>query len=117
MSEAYIVEAVRTPVGRRNGGLAAIHPADLAAHTIREVVARADVDPAAIDDVVLGCLDQIGAQAGDVARTAALAAGLPEHVPGVTIDRQVAPPSRRPRSPRRPWRAAGRTCRSPAACR
>ncbi|HEY2226052.1 acetyl-CoA C-acetyltransferase [Actinomycetospora sp.] len=88
MSEAYIVEAVRTPVGRRNGGLAQIHPADLAAHTIREVVDRSGIDPAAIDDVILGCLDQIGAQAGDIARTAALAAGLPEHVPGVTIDRQ-----------------------------
>ena len=88
MSEAYIVEAVRTPVGRRNGGLSQVHPADLAAHTIREVVERSGVDPSAIDDVILGCLDQIGAQAGDIARTAALAAGLPEHVPGVTIDRQ-----------------------------
>jgi acetyl-CoA C-acetyltransferase len=88
VSEAYIVEAVRTPVGRRNGGLATIHPADLAAHTIREVVDRSGVDPAAIEDVILGCLDQIGAQAGDIARTAALAAGLPETVPGVTIDRQ-----------------------------
>ncbi|MCD2194615.1 acetyl-CoA C-acetyltransferase [Actinomycetospora endophytica] len=88
MSEAYIVEAVRTPVGRRNGGLSQVHPADLAAHTIREVVERSGVDPNAIDDVILGCLDQIGAQAGDIARTAALAAGLPEHVPGVTIDRQ-----------------------------
>jgi acetyl-CoA C-acetyltransferase len=88
VSEAYIVEAVRTPVGRRNGGLAQVHPADLAAHTIREVVDRSGVDPAAIEDVILGCLDQIGAQAGDIARTAALAAGLPEHVPGVTIDRQ-----------------------------
>ena len=88
MSEAYIVEAVRTPVGRRNGGLAATHPADLAAHPLQALVERAGVDPGAIDDVVLGCLDNIGAQAGDIARTAALAAGFPESVPGVTIDRQ-----------------------------
>ncbi|WP_183097292.1 acetyl-CoA C-acetyltransferase [Nocardioides pelophilus] len=88
MSEAYIVEAVRTPVGRRNGGLAATHPADLAAHPLQALVDRTGVDPAAIEDVVLGCLDNIGAQAGDIARTAALAAGFPESVPGVTIDRQ-----------------------------
>ncbi|KRA37796.1 MULTISPECIES: acetyl-CoA C-acetyltransferase [unclassified Nocardioides] len=88
MSEAYIVEAVRTPVGRRKGGFADVHPADLAAHSLKELVARAGVDPAAIEDVVLGCLDNIGAQAGDIARTAALGAGFPESVPGVTIDRQ-----------------------------
>jgi acetyl-CoA C-acetyltransferase len=68
--------------------LAAAHPADMAAHVINTLVARHDVDPAAIDDVILGCLDNIGSQAGDIARTAALAAGLPESVPGVTIDRQ-----------------------------
>lgn len=88
MPEAYIVEAVRTPVGRRKGGFADVHPADLAAHSLRELVSRAGVDPAAVEDVVLGCLDNIGAQAGDIARTAALAAGFPETVPGVTIDRQ-----------------------------
>ncbi|HEY2830869.1 MAG TPA: acetyl-CoA C-acetyltransferase [Sporichthyaceae bacterium] len=88
MAEAYIVDAVRTPVGKRNGGLAGVHPADLGAHVISAVVERTGVDPAAIDDVVIGCLDNIGAQAGDIARTAALAAGLPETVPGVTIDRQ-----------------------------
>ncbi|MCX8564888.1 acetyl-CoA C-acetyltransferase [Mycolicibacterium mucogenicum] len=88
MTEAYIVDAVRTPVGRRRGGLSGAHPADLAAHVIKTVVGRHDIDPAAIDDVILGCLDNIGAQAGDIARTAALAAGLPESVPGVTIDRQ-----------------------------
>lgn len=88
MSEAYIVEAVRTPVGRRKGGFADVHPADLAAHSLKELVARAGVDPAAVEDVVLGCLDNIGAQAGDIARTSALAAGFPETVPGVTIDRQ-----------------------------
>jgi acetyl-CoA C-acetyltransferase len=88
MSDAYIVEAVRTPVGRRRGGLAAVHPADLGAHPIRSIVERTGVDPAAIEDVVFGCLDTIGAQAGDIARTAALAAGLPDSVPGVTVDRQ-----------------------------
>jgi acetyl-CoA C-acetyltransferase len=88
MPEAFIVDAVRTAVGKRNGGFAAEHPADMAAHVIKTVVGRHDVDPAAIDDVILGCLDNIGAQAGDIARTAALAAGLPESVPGVTIDRQ-----------------------------
>jgi acetyl-CoA C-acetyltransferase len=88
MTEAYIVDAVRTPVGKRGGGFSNAHPADMAAHVIKTVVGRHDVDPAAVDDVILGCLDQIGSQAGDIARTAALAAGLPESVPGVTIDRQ-----------------------------
>ncbi|UXA11473.1 acetyl-CoA C-acetyltransferase [Mycobacterium sp. SMC-8] len=88
MSEAFIVDAVRTAVGKRKGAFAAEHPADMAAHVIKTVVGRHDVDPAAIDDVILGCLDNIGSQAGDIARTAALAAGLPESVPGVTIDRQ-----------------------------
>ncbi len=88
MAEAYIVDAVRTAVGKRGGGFAGEHPADMAAHVIRTLVGRHDIDPAAIDDVILGCLDNIGAQAGDIARTAALAAGLPESVPGVTIDRQ-----------------------------
>jgi acetyl-CoA C-acetyltransferase len=88
MAEAFIVDAVRTAVGKRGGGFSAEHPADMAAHVIKTLVARHDVDPAAIDDVILGCLDNIGAQAGDIARTAALAAGLPESVPGVTIDRQ-----------------------------
>jgi acetyl-CoA C-acetyltransferase len=88
MGEAYIVDAVRAPVGRRRGGLAGIHPADLGAHPIRALVERTGVDPAAIEDVIYGCIDAIGAQAGDIARTAALVAGLPEHVPGVTVDRQ-----------------------------
>jgi acetyl-CoA C-acetyltransferase len=88
MPEAYLVEAVRSPVGRRNGALAAMHSADLAAHSLSALVDRSGVDPAAVDDVILGCCDTIGSQAGDVARTAWLVAGLPEHVPGVTIDRQ-----------------------------
>ncbi|MFF4563357.1 acetyl-CoA C-acetyltransferase [Streptomyces sp. NPDC001435] len=88
MSEAYMVEAVRTPVGRRGGGLSAVHPADLGAHVLKELVARAGVDPGAVEDVVFGCLDTVGPQAGDIARTCWLAAGLPEEVPGVTVDRQ-----------------------------
>src|SRR3954449_10329140 len=88
MPEAYIVEAVRTPVGRKNGGLASAHPADLGAHVLNELLNRAGIDPIAVEDVVFGCLDTIGPQAGDIARTAWLAAGLPEEVPGTTIDRQ-----------------------------
>ena len=86
--EAYIVEAVRTPVGRRGGGLSTIDPTDLAAHALTAVVERSGIDPGAVDDVILGCIDQMGPQSGDIARTAWLAAGYPEHVPGVTIDRQ-----------------------------
>jgi acetyl-CoA C-acetyltransferase len=88
MPEAYIIDAVRSPIGRRNGGLAGTHPADLGAHVIRTLTDRGDFDPAAIDDVIFGCIDAIGSQAGDIARTCALVAGLPESVPGVTIDRQ-----------------------------
>jgi len=88
MNEAYIVDAVRTPVGRKGGGLAGVHPADLGAHAIRELVERTGIDPAAVDDVVFGCVDTIGPQAGDVARTCWLAAGLPDEVPGTTVDRQ-----------------------------
>jgi acetyl-CoA C-acetyltransferase len=88
MPEAYIVDAVRTPVGKRGGGLAQVHPADLGAHVLRAVVARNDLDPLAVEDVVFGCVDTIGPQAGDIARTCWLAAGLPEEVPGTTVDRQ-----------------------------
>ncbi|MFD9461932.1 acetyl-CoA C-acetyltransferase [Streptomyces sp. NPDC060027] len=88
MAEAYIVEAVRTPVGRRRGGLSGVHPADLGAHVLTALVERSGVDPAAVEDVVFGCLDTVGPQAGDIARTSWLAAGLPEEVPGVTVDRQ-----------------------------
>ncbi|WP_370936064.1 acetyl-CoA C-acetyltransferase [Amycolatopsis sp. cg13] len=88
MPEAYVVDAVRTPVGRRGGSLAGMHSADLGAHAIRALVQRTGIDPGAVDDVVFGCCDTIGSQAGDVARTAWLVAGLPDHVPGVTIDRQ-----------------------------
>ncbi|MEI5097494.1 acetyl-CoA C-acetyltransferase [Streptomyces sp. PmtG] len=88
MAEAYIVEAVRTPVGKRGGGLAGVHPADLGAHVLTALVRRGGIDPAAVEDVVFGCLDAVGPQAGDIARTSWLAAGLPEEVPGVTVDRQ-----------------------------
>ena len=88
MTTAYIVDAVRTPGGRRNGSLAGIHSADLGAHVISALMERTGVDPAAVDDVIFGCTDTIGSQAGDIARTAWLVAGLPDHVPGVTIDRQ-----------------------------
>ncbi|WP_306322210.1 MULTISPECIES: acetyl-CoA C-acetyltransferase [unclassified Streptomyces] len=88
MAEAYIVDAIRTPVGRRKGGLSAVHPADLGAHVLKELVGRTGIDPAAVEDVVFGCLDTVGPQAGDIARTCWLAAGLPEEVPGVTVDRQ-----------------------------
>ncbi|MCU1586715.1 MAG: acetyl-CoA acetyltransferase, partial [Frankiales bacterium] len=88
MPEAYLVEAVRTPVTRKGTGLAEIHPADLGAHVLSALVDRSGIDPGAVEDVVFGCVDTIGGQAGDVARTCWLAAGLPEHVPGTTIDRQ-----------------------------
>ena len=86
--QAYIVDAVRTPVGKRNGSLAKTHPADLGAHIISALVERTGIDPAVVDDVVVGCLDTIGGQAGNVARTAWLAAGMPLEVPGTTVDRQ-----------------------------
>jgi acetyl-CoA C-acetyltransferase len=88
MPEAYIVDAIRTPVGRRGGGLSQVHPADLGAHILRALVDRTGIDPLAVDDVIFGCVDAIGPQAGDIARTCWLAAGLPEEVPGTTIDRQ-----------------------------
>jgi acetyl-CoA C-acetyltransferase len=88
MNEAYIVDAVRTPVGKRGGGLSAVHPADLGAAAISALMDRTGIDPAAVEDVVFGCVDAIGPQAGDIARTCWLAAGLPDEVPGTTIDRQ-----------------------------
>jgi acetyl-CoA C-acetyltransferase len=87
-NEAYIVDAVRTPVGKRGGGLSGVHPADLGAAAINALMDRTGIDPAAVEDVVFGCVDTIGPQAGDIARTCWLAAGLPDEVPGTTIDRQ-----------------------------
>jgi acetyl-CoA C-acetyltransferase len=88
VTEAYIAGAVRTPVGRRNGGLAGLNPVDLAAHALKELMARSGADPSTVEDVIMGCVSQIGPQSLDIARQAWLSAGLPEHVPGVTIDRQ-----------------------------
>jgi acetyl-CoA C-acetyltransferase len=88
MAEAYIIDAVRTPIGRKDGVFSKVHPSDLAAHVLSALVTRSGLDPLLIDDVILGCVDTIGPQAADVARTAWLAAGLPEEIPGVTVDRQ-----------------------------
>jgi acetyl-CoA C-acetyltransferase len=88
MAEAFIIDAVRTPVGRRNGGLSGIHPADMAAHVIAETVRRTGIDSAEFDEVILGAIDQVGPQAMDIARTAWLAAGLSERVPGTVVERQ-----------------------------
>ena len=88
MPEAYIVDAVRTPIGRKKGSLANVHPADLGAHPIKALIGRTGIDPLAVDDVIWGCTETIGGQAGDIGRTAWLVAGLPEEVPGVTVDRQ-----------------------------
>ena len=88
MREAVVVEAVRTPVGRRNGAYAGTHPAELAAAVLTALVDRTGIDPARVDDVILGCVSAVGDQAANIARTAWLAAGLPEEVPATTIDRQ-----------------------------
>ncbi len=87
-NEAYIIGAVRTPTGKKKGTLAGVHAADLGAHAIKALLERTRVDPEQVEDVIFGCVDQIGAQAGDIARTCWLAAGLPDAVPGTTIDRQ-----------------------------
>src|ERR1700746_371852 len=87
-ADAFIVGAVRTPIGKRNGGLSGVHPVDLAAHALRALIDRTGVDPGAVDDVIMGCVSQIGPQSLDIARNAWLSAGLPESVPGVTVDRQ-----------------------------
>ena len=87
MAEAYIVDALRSPTGKRKGSLAAVHGADLGAHVIRAIVERNAIPAEDYDDVIFGCVDTIGALAGDIARTAWLAAGMPLHVPGTTVDR------------------------------
>jgi len=88
MPEAFIVAAVRTPVGKRNGQLSSVHPVDLGAHVLREVASRSGLDPARVGDVVFGCVSQIGAQSFNVARSCVLAADWPQEVPGTTVDRQ-----------------------------
>ena len=88
MRDAVIVAAVRTPVGKRNGGLSGVHPADLSALVLRALAERSGIDPAVVDDVIWGCVSQVGEQTFDIARNAVLGAGWPESVPGVTVDRQ-----------------------------
>ena len=88
MSDAVIVAAVRTPVGKRNGGLSGVHPVDLSAHVLNALAERAGVNPEVVDDVIWGCVSQVGEQTFDIARNAVLAAGWPQSVPGVTVDRQ-----------------------------
>jgi acetyl-CoA acyltransferase len=88
VAEAVIIEAVRSPIGKRNGGLAAVHPAELSAQVLNAVTGRAGVDPGLVDDVIWGCVGQVGDQALDIARTAVLSAGWPDSVPGVSVDRQ-----------------------------
>src|SRR3954462_12453302 len=88
MRDAVIVDAVRTPVGKRNGAYADVHPVDLSAHVLNALVERTGIDPAVVDDVVWGVVAQVGAQALNVGRNAVLAAGWPESVPGTTLDRQ-----------------------------
>ena len=88
MRDAVIVTAVRTAVGKRNGGLSGVHPVDLSAHVLRALAERSGVDPAVVDDVIWGCVSQVGEQTFDIARNAVLAAGWPLGVPGVTVDRQ-----------------------------
>ena len=88
MQSAYIVGAVRTPVGRKGGGLSRIHPVDLGAFTLRALAERTGVDPGEVEDVIFGCVSQVGAQSFNIGRGAVLAAGWPEHVPGTAVDRQ-----------------------------
>src|ERR687892_1974885 len=88
MATAVVVDAVRTPLGRRNGKLKDSHPVDIAAHTLSAIVERNQLDPAVVEDVIMGCVMQVGDQAINVGRNAALAAGFPESVVGTTIDRQ-----------------------------
>src|SRR5947199_10591758 len=88
MRDAVIVDAVRTPVGRRNGAYKDVHPVDLSAHILNSLVERTGIDPVVVDDVVWGCVMQVGEQALNIARNAVLGAGWPESVPGTTVDRQ-----------------------------
>src|SRR3954464_7974787 len=86
--DAVIVDAVRTPIGKRNGSLAGIHPAHLSAHVLRALAERTGVEPAEIDDVIWGCVSQVADQSGNIGRIAVLAAGWPESVPSTTVDRR-----------------------------
>ena len=86
--KAFIVEAVRTAGGKRDGRLSLWHPADLGAKVLDEIVSRLDMDPELVDDVIFGCVDQVGAQSGNIARNAVLSSSFPESVPGTSVDRQ-----------------------------
>src|SRR3974390_558003 len=88
MAEAVIVEAARTPVGKRNGGLSGVHPADLSALVLDGLLPRVGLDPGPADDLVWGCVSQVSEQTFDIARPSVLSAGWPETVPGTTVDRQ-----------------------------
>ena len=88
MRDAVIVDAMRTPIGKRNGGLSGIHPADLSAQLLRGLGERNHLDPAMVDDVIWGCVSQVGEQAANIGRFAVLGAGWPEEVPATTVDRQ-----------------------------
>ena len=88
MTEAVVLAAARTPVGKRGGGLSGVHAVDLAAHALQAALERSGLEPDAVDDVMLGCVSQVGEQSWNVARNAVLAAGWPEAIPGTTIDRQ-----------------------------
>jgi len=88
MREAVILDAVRTPFGKRGKGLSGVHPVDLLADLFTALIQRTHLNPAQVDDVIIGCVGQIGEQALNIARNAWLTAGLPESVPGVTLDRQ-----------------------------
>ena len=90
MQDAFIVSALRTPVGKKKGTLSNMHPADLGAVVLSATFDQIDLDPGLVEDVIFGCVDTVGPQAGDIARTCWLAAGLPEHVPGTTVDRANA---------------------------
>ena len=87
MREAVIVEAVRTPIGRRKGSLAEVHPVDLSAHVLNSLLERTGLEPDVVDDVIWGCVTQLGDQSGNVGRFAVLAAGWPDSIPGVTVNR------------------------------
>ena len=88
MQDAFIVSALRTPIGKKKGALSPMHPADLGAVVLSATFDQVPLDPGLVEDVIFGCVDTVGPQAGDIARTCWLAAGLPEHVPGTTVDRQ-----------------------------
>lgn len=117
MREAVVVEAVRTPIGKRNGALSSIHAADLSALVLTELAKRTGIEPDLVDDVVWGCVSQIGDQSSNIGRFAVLAAGWPEIIPATTVNRPAGPASRRWTSPPTPSWPASRTSSSPAGSR